>query len=243
MPQFDIHDGPDHFNRFVADSECPVIVTVDSAGRRELLSEQLSSHGSRPQAISGLAECTDLQPGLYVCVAPLHQGFSSTDPALRLREAESAVKLVYASTFYRGAKSYMASTGNRLEEEKMAVILQEVKRSRTSSLPTVRATWRATYRPGEHLKDRRLVGGLRLLKSLQGAPQLREVGEVTVEADGNYILKTGARVVRLGPGETLLQLDRLDVVLRQRGQELESFAYVDLRFPGRVILKPLKKGG
>lgn len=124
-----------------------------------------------------------------------------------------------------------------------AVILEEVKRSRTSDLPTVRATWRVAYSAGEPLEDRRLVGGLEIVRSLQDAPQLRKVREVTVEVDGNYILKTEGRVVRLGPAETLSQLDRLDVVLRHRGQGLESFTYVDLRFPGRVILKPLKKGG
>ncbi|MFQ5658067.1 MAG: cell division protein FtsQ/DivIB [Candidatus Methylomirabilales bacterium] len=124
------------------------------------------------------------------------------------------------------------------------VILEEARRSAVPSLPAVRATWRARYRAGEHLEDPRLVGGLRLIASLREVPRLSKVREVIVEADGNYILKPAAnRSLRLGAEETLSQLDRLDVVLRHRGQGLESFAYVDLRFPGRVILKPLKKGG
>ena len=48
------------------------------------------------------------------------------DPETRLREICSAIKLVYASTFYRNAKSYLRSTGNRVEEEKMAVIIQKL---------------------------------------------------------------------------------------------------------------------
>ena len=37
-----------------------------------------------------------------------------------------AIKLVYASTFSHHAKSYVRATPFRLEEEKMAVILQQV---------------------------------------------------------------------------------------------------------------------
>ena len=50
----------------------------------------------------------------------------SADLAVRLREASDAVKLVYASTFIHNAKSYLRTTGKRAEEEKMAVILQEI---------------------------------------------------------------------------------------------------------------------
>jgi hypothetical protein len=48
----------------------------------------------------------------------------SADPTNRLRELAAAVKLVYASTFSQNARSYLAATGNRVEEEKMAVIIQ-----------------------------------------------------------------------------------------------------------------------
>ena len=37
-----------------------------------------------------------------------------------------AIKLIYASTFSQHAKAYVRATPYRLEEEKMAVILQEV---------------------------------------------------------------------------------------------------------------------
>ena len=48
------------------------------------------------------------------------------DPNRRLRELSTSIRLVYASTFFRNAKSYFEATGTRLEEEKMAVIIQEV---------------------------------------------------------------------------------------------------------------------
>ncbi len=48
------------------------------------------------------------------------------DPATRLAELAAAVKLVYASTFSKNAKAYVANTPHRPEEEKMAVVVQEV---------------------------------------------------------------------------------------------------------------------
>lgn len=43
----------------------------------------------------------------------------------RLNDLMSAIKLVYASTFLQDAKNYMRSTSSRIQEEKMAVIIQE----------------------------------------------------------------------------------------------------------------------
>jgi hypothetical protein len=48
------------------------------------------------------------------------------DPEVRLRELREAILRVYASTFSRRAKGYFEATPYRLEEEKMAVILQRV---------------------------------------------------------------------------------------------------------------------
>lgn len=48
------------------------------------------------------------------------------DLTTRIEQLSAAIRLVYASTFFRGAKSYLQATGNRVEEEKMAVIVQQV---------------------------------------------------------------------------------------------------------------------
>lgn len=48
------------------------------------------------------------------------------DPEVRLEELLTAVKLVYASTYSAEARAYIESTPNRLEEEKMAVVVQQV---------------------------------------------------------------------------------------------------------------------
>ena len=50
----------------------------------------------------------------------------SEDRNNRLRMLVSAIKGVYASVFYRASKDYMAATQNVIDQEKMAVILQEV---------------------------------------------------------------------------------------------------------------------
>jgi hypothetical protein len=44
----------------------------------------------------------------------------------RVNRLLTAVKLIYASVFFRNSKNYIDATGNRTEEEKMAVILQEI---------------------------------------------------------------------------------------------------------------------
>ena len=52
---------------------------------------------------------------------------------VRLRQLLTAIKRVYASTFSRAAKQYLAEGPYRLEEEKMAVVLQRVVGGRRGS--------------------------------------------------------------------------------------------------------------
>ncbi len=51
---------------------------------------------------------------------------NNTDLHTRLNELVNAIKRVYASTFYQAAKDYIKVTSYRLEEEKMAVIIQKM---------------------------------------------------------------------------------------------------------------------
>ena len=48
------------------------------------------------------------------------------DKYVRLEMLSNAIKSVYASVFYRASKDYMVATSNVIDQEKMAVILQEV---------------------------------------------------------------------------------------------------------------------
>jgi hypothetical protein len=82
---------------------------------------------SHPLAVrsSSLLEDSQYQPftGVY---ETFMLGNQQANPEDRLTALSEAIRRVYASTFSRHAKAYVRATPYRLEEEKMAVILQQV---------------------------------------------------------------------------------------------------------------------
>src|SRR6202163_1551976 len=82
---------------------------------------------SDPLAVrsSSLLEDSQYQPftGVYETFMLVNQQANSVD---RLTALSEAIRRVYASTFSRHAKAYVRAAPYRLEEEKMAVILQQV---------------------------------------------------------------------------------------------------------------------
>jgi DNA-binding NarL/FixJ family response regulator len=56
---------------------------------------------------------------------------ADSDPEVRLQQLLDAVKFIYASTFFRQAKAYVDMTPNRMEEEKMAVVVQQIVGTRS----------------------------------------------------------------------------------------------------------------
>lgn len=74
---------------------------------------------------SSLLEDSQYQPfsGVY---ETFMLGNHHADIQLRLEQLLEAIKRVYASTFSQRAKAYIRATPYRLEEEKMAVLLQQV---------------------------------------------------------------------------------------------------------------------
>jgi CheY-like chemotaxis protein len=81
----------------------------------------------RPIAVrsSSLLEDSHYQPfaGVYSTYMVPN---SDKDSSVRLQQLEIAIKSVFASVFFKGSKAYIAATANLIDEEKMAVILQEV---------------------------------------------------------------------------------------------------------------------
>ncbi|HXY77494.1 MAG TPA: PEP/pyruvate-binding domain-containing protein [Candidatus Acidoferrales bacterium] len=77
---------------------------------------------------SSLLEDSQYQPftGVYETFMLGNRQAKSPDPDARLAALSEAIRRVYASTFSRHAKAYVRATPYRLEEEKMAVILQQV---------------------------------------------------------------------------------------------------------------------
>ncbi|HED08082.1 MAG TPA: histidine kinase [Ignavibacteria bacterium] len=74
---------------------------------------------------SSLLEDSQFQPfaGVYQTYMISN---SSNDLETRIKELLNAIKAVYASTYYKKAKDYLEATSYRLEEEKMAVIIQRL---------------------------------------------------------------------------------------------------------------------
>ena len=71
-----------------------------------------------------------LEDSLYHPFAGVYDTFmipnNHENPNVRSKDLLNSIKLVYASTFYNTAKSYIRATSYRLEEEKMAVIVQKM---------------------------------------------------------------------------------------------------------------------
>ncbi len=100
------------------------------------LSEDLKSflaEVNHPLAVrsSSLLEDSQYQPftGVY---ETFMLGNQQLDPVARLTALSEAIRRVYASMFSHHAKAYVRATPYRLEEEKMAVILQQVVGTRHS---------------------------------------------------------------------------------------------------------------
>jgi hypothetical protein len=84
-------------------------------------------HTACPLAVrsSSLLEDAQFQPfaGIYRTIMLPN---NHPDPAMRLARLITAVKLVYASTYFESPKAFARSTYHRIEEEKMAVVIQHM---------------------------------------------------------------------------------------------------------------------
>jgi len=74
---------------------------------------------------SSLLEDSQFQPFAGVYSTYMFAN-NHADLKVRLDQLCDAIKLVYASTYSRAAKGYIEATSNRIEEEKMAVIVQQM---------------------------------------------------------------------------------------------------------------------
>jgi CheY-like chemotaxis protein len=117
---FAIHETDDaEIQQRFLDASLPTSLTQDL---RAFLAQ---AHYPLAVRSSSLLEDSQYQPftGVY---ETFMLGNQSEDNDFRFQQLSEAIKLVYASTFSRHAKAYVRATPFRLEEEKMAVILQQV---------------------------------------------------------------------------------------------------------------------
>ncbi|MFQ5840527.1 MAG: cell division protein FtsQ/DivIB [Candidatus Methylomirabilales bacterium] len=127
------------------------------------------------------------------------------------------------------------------------VVLERLRNGPMPDLPRIRLVWSAEYRIGEVIRDPRIAEALHLWDDLPRRGPLAgiELKEIRVEEDGHFLVDLGPDlpVLRVGSVRTGRQMAHLGAVLSQRREQLDRFTYVDLRFPGLVILKPAERGG
>ncbi len=122
------------------------------------------------------------------------------DESEMIRMVSDAIKAVYASVFYKDSKSYMIATQNVVDQEKMAIVLQEVAGSRYNNhfYPTISGVARSiNYYP---LGDEKPEDGV-----VQMALGL-----------GKYIVE-GCQGLRFSPlyPKKILQLSTIDSALKE----------------------------
>ena len=117
-----------------------------------------------------------------------------------LRVLSDAIKAVYASVFYRDSKAYMTATSNLIDQEKMAVVLQEVVGNRY----------------GDHFYPT-LSGVARSLNFYPIGNEKAEDGIANIALGlGKYIVD-GGLTLRFSPRHphSILQMSTMDFALRE----------------------------
>ncbi len=124
----------------------------------------------------------------------------SEDRHQMLANLSKAIKSVYASVYFRDSKAYMTATQNVIDEEKMAVILQEV----------VGQQYRNNFYPN-------ISGVLRSLNYYPIGDERPEEGIASLAIGlGKYIVD-GGQTLRVSPAHPaqVLQMSEVETALRQ----------------------------
>ncbi|MDL2214672.1 phosphoenolpyruvate synthase [Dysgonomonas sp. OttesenSCG-928-M03] len=122
------------------------------------------------------------------------------DQVHMLKLIHDAIKSVYASVFYQDSKAYMSATQNIIDQEKMAIVLQEVVGSRYGDrfYPTISGVTRSlNFYPIGHEKAEEGIANIAL-------------------GLGKYIVD-GGTTLRFSPyhPNNILQLSSVDLALRE----------------------------
>ena len=92
--------------------------------------EELRFLASRLEGPLAVRSSSLLEDSLHQVMAGIYLTLlipnNAPDLETRLEELAAAIRLVYASVFFQGARSYLENMGQLLEDEKMAVIIQPI---------------------------------------------------------------------------------------------------------------------
>lgn len=130
----------EHFDAFLTKNDLGFVHTCDDdteMDRRFLAARLPTSLESDLAFFLGVVDGPLAVRSSSMLEDSLHQPFAgiyttlmipnnAPDPHTRLRQLCAAIKLVYASTFHKNARSYLQSTGKLVEDEKMSVIIQRL---------------------------------------------------------------------------------------------------------------------
>jgi len=127
------------------------------------------------------------------------------DKKIRLEQLCQAIKLVYASVFYNDARAYIESTSAKIEEEKMAVIIQELIGDEYNGrfYPTFSGVAQSyNYYPISHQK--------------------REDGIVSLAVGLGYSVVGGEQVIRFSPKHPniITEFSNIDSILQNSQKDL-----------------------
>jgi hypothetical protein len=124
---------------------------------------------------------------------------------IRLEQLCQAIKLVYASVFYKDARAYIDSTSAKIEEEKMAVIIQELIGNEYNGrfYPTFSGVAQSyNYYPISHQK--------------------REEGIVSLAVGLGYSVVGGEQVIRFSPNhpDIITEFSNIDSIIKNSQKDL-----------------------
>ena len=126
------------------------------------------------------------------------------DRETMLRMLAKAIKSVYASVFYRDSKAYMTATSNVIDQEKMAVVLQEV-------------VGKPHLCNGKQMYYPNMSGVLRSLNYYPIGDETSEEGIASLAMGlGKYIVD-GGRTLRVCPyhPQQVLQMSEMEIALKE----------------------------
>lgn len=138
---------------------------------------------------------------------------NTADKYMMLQMLAAAIKSVYASVYYRDSKAYMTATSNVIDQEKMAVILQEV----------------VGHQYGNHFYPN-ISGVLRSINYYPVGNETAEEGIASLALGlGKYIVD-GGQTLRVSPyhPDQVMQMSEVEIALRETQTQFYALDMSDI---------------
>ncbi len=208
--------------RSFAENEAPdgdIAARFMSAEVPQWIAGQLEAYLNEVQQPLAVRSSSLLEDAQFRAYAGLYRTYllpnNSRDFKHRFENLLSAVKLVYASTYFQGPRDFSHRVGNRVDEEKMAVIIQQVCGS----------AFDGYFYPA--------ISGVAQSHNYYPAPGMKpEEGVVVIALGLGRTVMEGGQTLRFSPKkpELALQISRVEDFLRSAQREFLAVR-LDAEFP------------